>query len=78
MTEAVSMLFLRNSTLSRPLLTAEKFPQTEGENFFALPALSNLPSESIYAGLNVSLLLEESLMHNNALGTVSYMLPIEV
>ena len=77
MTEAVSMLFLRKSMLSRPLLTAEKLPHT-GENFFTLPALSNLPSESRYAGLNVSLLLDESLMHNNALGTVSYMLPIEV
>lgn len=77
MTEAVSMLFLRKSMLSRPLLTAEKLPET-GENFFTLPALSNLPSESRYAGLNVSLLLEESLMHNNALGTVSYMPPIEV
>lgn len=72
------MLFLGKSTLSRPLLAAEKLPQTEGENFFALPALSDLPSESRYAGLNVSLLLEEAVMRNNALGTVSYMLPTEV
>jgi hypothetical protein len=72
------MLFFCKSILSGPLLPAEKLPQTEGENFFALPALSDLPSESIYAGLNVSLLLEEAVMRNNALGTVSYMLPTEV
>jgi hypothetical protein len=48
------MLFLHKSTLSGPLLPAEKLPQTEEESFFALPALSDLPSESRYAGLNVS------------------------
>lgn len=72
------MLFLRKSTLSGPLLPPEKLPQTEEESFFALPALSDFPSESRYAGLNVSLLLEEPGMRNDAFGTVSYMLPTEV
>ena len=78
MAEAVSKLFLCKSTLITPLLRAGDFPQTEEENLFILPALSNLPSESKYAGLNFSSLLEEFLMHNNALGTVSCTLPIEV
>lgn len=50
----------------------------EGENLFALPALSDLPSESKYAGLNFPSLPEELLMHNNAFGSVSCILPIEV
>lgn len=79
MTVAVSVLFLFESTLIMPLLTAGYAGlQTGKENFFALPALSNLPSESRYAGLNFSLLLEELLTHNKAFGTVSCMLPIEV
>jgi len=73
MTEATSKLLLCESTLPEPLPTA----LMEEENFFALPALSNLPSESKYAGLNFSL-QQESLMDNNAFGTVSCMLPIEV
>lgn len=47
-------------------------------NFLFLPALSNLPSESIYAGLKLFFVLDESAMLNNAFGTVSYMLPIDV
>ena len=77
MIEAVSMPFSCTSTFLRPLQTAGKHPET-GVYFFLLPALSNLPSVSRYAGLNLSLLLSESLMHNNAFGTVSCMLPIEV
>lgn len=76
MADAVSMLFLCEPTLSGPLVTAE-LPLT-GEILLALPALSNLPSESRYAGLNVSLPLEELSLDNNAFGAVSYMLPIEV
>ena len=78
MAEAVNKLFLCKSTLIRPLLRAGDFPEPEEENLFTLPALSNLPSESKYAGLNFSSLLEELLTLNNALGTVSCMLPIEV
>ena len=79
MTVAVRVLFLFESTLIMPLLTTG-YPdlQTGEENFFALPALSSLPSESRNAGLNFSLLLEELLMHNKAFGTVSCTLPIEV
>lgn len=73
MAEATSKLLLCDSTPPEPLPTAVM----EGENFFALPALSNLPSESKYAGLNFSL-QQESLMDSNAFGTVSCMLPIEV
>lgn len=76
MAEAFSKLLLCESTLSMTLATA--VPQIEGETFLTLPALSNLPSESMYAGLNFSWLLEESLTHNNAFGRVSCMLPIEV
>lgn len=75
MIDAVSMLFLSESWLVRPLLSAGCCPPVEVDGLLALPALSNLPSASKYAGLN---LLEELLMHNNELGTVSYMLPIEV
>lgn len=79
MTEAVSELFLRESALFRPpLLTAGNLAEAGVDNFFDLPALSNLPSGSIYAGLNVSLPLVELFMHNNSFGTVSCMLPIEV
>lgn len=78
MAEALSKLLLAKSILLRPLATAGFFPPTEGGSFLTLPALSNLPSESKYAGLNTSLLLEELLMLNNEFGTVSYMLPIEV
>lgn len=75
MTDAVSMLFLGESTLLKPLLSAGTFPPVEGDDLLALPALSNLPSASKYAGLN---LLEELPMLNSEFGTVSYMLPIEV
>lgn len=74
----MSRLPLCKSTLSRPLSRAGLWPLTEEGSFLTLPALSNLPSESKYAGLNTSLLSEELLMHNSAFGTVSYMLPIEV
>lgn len=77
-TEAVSVLFLCKSSLFKPLLRVCNFADAEEEYFFALPALSNLPSWSKYAGLNFSPLLVESLTHNNSLGTVSWMLPIEV
>jgi hypothetical protein len=43
--------------------------------FFALPALSSLPSDSMYAGLNL-FPPDESL--RSAFGTVSCMLPMEV
>ena len=75
MTEAVTILFLCKSRLVKPLLSAGSCPRVEEDNLLTLPALSSLPSASKYAGLN---LLEESLMDNNELGTVSYMLPIEV
>ena len=75
MTEAVSMLCFCKSTLLAPLLIGFS---TEGENRFALPALSDLPSESKYAGLNFPSLPVELLMHNNAFGSVSCILPIEV
>lgn len=75
MIDAVSMLFLCISRLVKPLLSTGSCPQVEEDNLLTLPALSNLPSATKYAGLN---LLEELLMHNNELGTVSYMLPIEV
>ena len=43
--------------------------------FFVLPALSSLPSDSMYAGLKL-FPLDESL--RSAFGTVSCMLPMEV
>lgn len=67
MTDAVSMLLLCEPKLFKPLLSAESCPLVE-DIFLALPALSNLPSASKYAGLN---LFEEVLIDNNALGTVS-------
>lgn len=79
MTEAVSKPFLCESELfSTPLLTAGNLADVGADNFFTLPALSNLPSGSIYAGLNVSLPLVELFTHNNSFGTVSCMLPIDV
>lgn len=72
-TQAVRKLFRCDSPLLSPLLTA-----FGGDNFFALPALSNLPSVSMYAGLNFSLLPAESLTDNNAFGAVSFTLPIDV
>lgn len=68
MTEAVGMLSKNNSSFFKPLAIAA---DGSGTNFLALPALSNLPSESRYAGLNLSSLLLDLLRHNNALGTVS-------
>lgn len=75
MIDAVRVLLRCGSALFKPFL---KTPSGIGEIFFALPALSSLPSWSRYAGLKFSLLLDRSLMHNNALGTVSCMLPMEV
>jgi hypothetical protein len=43
--------------------------------FFALPALSSLPSDSMYAGLKL-FPFDES--QRSAFGTVSYMLPMDV
>jgi len=71
MIDAVSVLFLCKS---KPLLSAVSCPPEE-DFLLTLPALSNLPSASKYAGLNVLVLL---LMDSKELGTVSYMLPIEV
>lgn len=76
MIDAVSMLFSCKSGLVKPLLSAGSCSQVGVEdNLLALPALSNLPSASKYAGLN---LLAELLTYSNLLGTVSNMLPIEV
>lgn len=77
-TEAVSMSFQHKSSPFNPLLMDDTCLDTGEEDFFTLPALSNLPSESKYAGLNFSLQLVEWVVHNNAFGTVSWMLPIEV
>lgn len=71
------MPFLCGSTLSDISPATEKGPGMEGDDFFTLPALSNLPSESKYAGLNF-VLQPESFIHNIEFGIVSYMLPIEV
>lgn len=75
MIDPVSMLFLCESRLIEPLLSAGSCRGVEEDILLTLPALSNLPSTSKYAGLN---LLEELLMLSNELGSVSYILPIEV
>ena len=75
MIDADNELLRCGSTLLRPLLRVFSH---FGANFFALPALSSLPSHSRYAGLKLSLLLDESEIFNNAFGMVSYMLPMEV
>lgn len=62
------------SVLFMPLLAIE-FISTLGLVFFVLPALSSLPSVSMYAGLKL-FSVDESL--RSAFGTVSYMLPMEV
>lgn len=72
MIDAVSVLFLCKSM---PLLSAGSCPPAEEDFLLTLPALSNLPSESKYAGLN---LLDELLTDSKEFGTVSYMLPIDV
>lgn len=57
-----------------PLLAAE-FISTLGLIFFVLPALSSLPSVSMYAGLK---LFSDDESLRSAFGTVSCMLPMEV
>jgi len=52
MIDAVSMLFLCESRLVKPLLSTGSCPPVE-DGLLALPALSNLPSASKYAGLNL-------------------------
>lgn len=65
-----------NSSILFPLLTVKTVSYLEGY-FLARPALSSLPSERRYAGLKCSP-LSESVKDNNAFGTVSCMLPMEV
>ena len=69
---------MTEATKSDMLPEESKSPQMEGEIFFTLPALSNLPSVSKYAGLNFCSQPDSSLIYSNEFGTVSCMLPIEV
>lgn len=74
MIEAAREIICPPSVLFMPLL-ATLFISILGLVFFVLPALSSLPSVSMYAGLKL-FSVDESL--RSAFGTVSCMLPMEV
>lgn len=69
MIDAEREIVCSTSVLFVPLL------ETELIFFFVLPALSSLPSDNMYAGLKLFPVVESL---RSALGTVSYMLPMEV